>query len=96
MTGSEVDFFGTTKTYVEYIHSGINKPIRERSTNTLAAQPYVITNHNFLGLQESCIGPTYAVGNIFVELVRNPSTDVVGFETAEGIHFAIREVDHSL
>jgi hypothetical protein len=81
VTGSEINFFSATQADVVDIHAGIDQTARERVANRLAAEPDVMTDDYFAGLQKVRICTTDAVGNVFIQLVGDTTPDIVGFET---------------
>ena len=77
----EVNFFRAAQANVLHRHTLLQKPVDKRALDRLTGQADVMTDHDRPRLNHFGIGFADTPGDILVELVRDPSANVIGLET---------------
>ncbi|MNN10621.1 hypothetical protein D3C81_1235500 [compost metagenome] len=80
-TGREVDLFGATQTNIDDIRTCITQTARHRVSKHWAFKPHIASQYNTFALQLGHHRATDSIGYILIEIQRDLTTNIVGFET---------------
>jgi len=78
--GGEVDFLCAALADPGHITPGVADAIGHRLAEQRAGEADIVADHNATGVQHLGKGAAHAVGHVFIDLVGNAATDVVGLE----------------
>ena len=86
MAGRKVDFFGSAQPDIVDVDALRDETFSQRRFNRRAAQADIVTECHCFGANNLRVGTADAPRDRFIELIRDPAANVVGFETAQGLH----------
>ncbi len=90
VSGRKINLLGTAQTDVLHRDTLQTESLNQRPLDRFAGQANVMSHHHGTGLNDLGVCLTNAVGNLFIQLVWNAPTDIVGLKTIEGDSHASR------
>ncbi len=84
--GREINFFSAALSNVVNVDTRIEQTARECRADRLTAQANIVTDYHCVRPQEFRIRASDAIRDIFVQLIGDTASYVVGFEAGESIH----------
>ena len=90
--GSEVNLLCPTLANIKNVYAAIPESINHCLTNGWARKPDIVANDHLLRCQKHGVSPANTVGNIFVQFIRNATTNIVSFKTGnyrQGLYLSL-------